>query len=200
MARLDLTILRGSTFSYVLRWGSSPIVYKPIAAVVSLAPLRLTVTGHGLVNGWYVAISDVLGMTEANAKGTPPRRSEYQKVTVIDVNTIEFNGLNATSYTPYISGGNIQYKTPVNLAGYTGALDFRSAPDLTLPVLFTMTSANSRIVLDNTLKTITLTILAADSVPLALSSATYDLELTSSAGVKTKLVSGYGTTVDESTA
>ena len=197
---LDLLIQRGSTFKYVFRWGTDPIVYKPISAVVSLAPLRVTVTGHGLPDGWPVAVSDVLGMINVNAKSTPPRKSDYIKVKVVDPNTLEFNGINATSFPTYISGGNIQYKTPVDLTGYTGSLEFRMRPDLTLPILFAMNSANGRIVFDNTLKTITLTALAIDTVPVVLNLATYDLELTSPGGIKTKLLSGTGTTVDESTA
>lgn len=200
MARLDLTIVRGSTFSYVLRWGTAPIVYKPITAVVSLAPLRLTVPTHGLVDGWYAAISDVLGMTQANAKGTPPRKSDFHKATVIDPNTIEFNAVNASGFDVYVSGGHIQYRTPVSLSSYTASLDFRAAPDLSLPVLFSMKTSNGRIALNDTLKTITLSTPATDTVGLSLASASFDLELTAPGGVTTKLVSGYGTTVDESTA
>lgn len=197
---LDLTIQRGSTFSQVMRWGTDPMVYKPISAVVSLAPLRLTVTAHGLPDGWPVAISDIVGMVEANAKHAPPRRGDYVKVKVIDINTLEFNGINATGFAPYVSGGNIQYKTPVDLTGYSANLEFRAYPDLTLPALFMMSTANARIVLDNTAKTITLTALAADTIPLVLTNATFDLEMTSAAGVKTKICSGFGNTVNESTS
>lgn len=198
-ARLDFIIKRGATFSYVLRWGTDPIVYKPIIAVANLAPLRFTVAAHGVLNGSYVAISDVLGMIEINAKGVPPRLSDYVKATVVDANTIELNGVNATSLSPYISGGNIQYKTPVDLTGFTARMDFRQRPDLTLPSLLSLNTTNGGVVLDTTLRTITLVITAAATTPLVLNAAGYDLELVSPTGVVTTLLTGFGTTVTEST-
>lgn len=199
MGALNLSIPRGSTFKYVLRWGTDPIVYKPITAVPSLAPFRVTATAHGVPDGWAVALSDFVGMVEANAKYVPPRTSDFQKVKVVDVNTLEFNGVNASSFTPYISGGNVQYKTPVDLTGYTAALDFRARPDITLPALLSLTTTNGGIVLDNVAKTITLNITAAQTTTLLLVNATFDLEMLSPGGVRTNLLSGVANTVNEST-
>lgn len=196
---VKLTIVRGSTFQRVLRWGSQPLIYKAVTAVPNTAPLRLTATGHGAPNGWPVAIMNLGGMTEANSLNTPPKMSDYLKTTFIDANTLEFNSINAAAFSPYTSGGQIQYLTPVDLTGYTAKMEFRTRADLSLTPLLSLVSPTN-IALDNTAKTITVTIAAAVTKDLVLNNATFDLELVSPGGVVTKLLSGTATTVNESTS
>ena len=190
----DLTILKGRTFTLVLRWETAPIVYKAITAIEQSAPARLTVPGHGCVDGWRAAVT---GVKEV-------RSADYQTVTIVDANTIEFNELDASGFKAYVSGGFLQYLTPVDLTGYTGRMKIKdkvggtvllssSAPDAPLNVI--------DIAVNNTAKTITLTVHASATTDISWSRGVYDLEMVSSdlEPVVTRLISGKVSVVDEVT-
>lgn len=185
--KLDLSLRQGSTYTYVFRWETLPVVYKPITAIVVQAPVRITATAHGLPTGWRAAVVSVRGMTEINAS-TPPRESQYHQVTVIDANTVELNNVNASSYTPYTGGGYLQFNSPVDLAGYTARMKVRDKVGGT--ELLLLTTANGRIAIDDTLKTITLTVSATDTELLTFVKGVYDLEMVSGTGVVTPLSEG----------
>lgn len=226
-AQQDLIITRGKTFTLVIRWGTEPIVYKTITAIQQSAPVRMTVVGHGLVDGWLVAVTNVKGMTEINAEANNVRDSDFHPVTVIDPDTIEINDINASGFKAYASGGIIQFNTPVDLSGYkardtikkkvgknmlicTGAGTTGSAlptgpgPDggatwaaTSLPAtkqwsagmtaslndvidttaLLFLSTENGGIAIDNTAKTIALTIRAYDSDAATWSQGVHELEL-----------------------
>ena len=113
-----LNIVRGKTTQLVIRWETTPVVSKAITAI-SLATgfPRLTVPSHGIPNGWRGYVASVQGMKQINALNNPPRASDFREVTVIDANTIEFNGLlpvddNGRDWPAYTSGGFVQYNTP----------------------------------------------------------------------------------------
>jgi len=197
---LNLDIQRGETFNYVLRWGAAPLVYKPVTAVVDTSPLQVTATAHGMPDGWYAAMTGFVGMDEVNASGNPPKAKDYHKAKAVDANTIEFNTIDASAFGEYVSGGSIVYQTPVNLSGFTAKMDIRAVADPSTTALFTLSTANSRIVIDDTAKTITLTISATDTASLSLKNALYDLELISPGDVRTKLMKGTVNTVNEVTA
>ena len=200
----DLTILKGRTFTLVLRWETTPIVYKAITAIEQSAPARLTVPGHGCVDGWRAAVTGVKGMPEINAEANKVRSADYQTVTIVDANTIEFNELDASGFKPYVSGGFLQYHTPVDLTGYTGRMKVKdkvggtvllssSAPDAPLNVI--------DVAVNNTTKTITLTVHASATTDIRWSRGVYDLEMVSSdlEPVVTRLISGKVSVVDEVT-
>lgn len=184
----DLTIQQGKTFALVLRWETEPIVYKAITAIAQTAPVRITVPGFDAPDGWRVAPVSVKGMTEINAKNTPPRSTDYTPVTVIDADTVELNEVNAAGFHAYTSGGYLQYNTPVDLTGYTARMAIKDKIGGT--VLHSLTTDNGGITIDTTKKTITLNIAAADSDDFAWVRGVYDLELISPAGVVTALISG----------
>jgi hypothetical protein len=140
-------------------------------------------------DGWRLAISTVVGMEEINAAHSPPRNSEYVKGTVLTVDTIELNSVNAAGFTAYSSGGILQYNTPVDLAGFTAEMDIRSGSNSTT-TLYQLSTAGGQIALDNVLKTITLTIPASDTEDFTWTTGVYDLEMTSGGGIVTRLLSG----------
>lgn len=197
MAVQNLNIVRGKTFAQVLRWEASPIVYKPITGVTQTAPAVVTCTGHGVPTGWRVAIVSVKGMTQINAASTPPKTSEYHQATVLTANTIELNTVNAADYKPYVSGGYVQYNTPVELAGFTARMSIKDKVGGT--ELLRLDTLLGNIVLDNGTKTITMTLSATVTAALAFSKAVYDLELVSVAGVVTLLLTGAVTVTNEVT-
>lgn len=191
----DFTISLGKTFAQVLRWEAPPFIYKPITAVTQTAPVRITSTGHGLVNGWRVNVESVKGMVELNKVGD-------QKATVIDANTIELNEVNSLDFKAYVSGGVLKYLTPVDMSGFTarmkikdkiGGVVIASTEVIDVP-LNTITA-----VIDNVAKTITLTIAAGATSAITAKKGVYDLEMVSGGGVVTGLLSGSVTFVQEVT-
>jgi len=194
----DITITKGKTFSRVLRWESGPIVYKPITGITLAAPAVVSAAAHGVPDGWRVTIVSALGMRQINAKNDPPRTTDYHKATVLSAGTIELNDVNSAGFDAWTSGGYVQYNTPVDLAGYTARMQIRASLEATA-FLIELTTTNGRIVIDNALKTITITISAIDTAAITWKSGVYDLELISAGLVVTQLLSGVVTVVEEAT-
>ena len=200
-ATKDITITKGDTFPLVLRWEVEPFVYKAITAITKAAPARITATAHGLVDGWRGAFISVGGMREIRSKNTPPRATDYHKLTVIDANTIDVNDVDSTLYTAFTSGGYIQAYTPKSLASYTARMMIRPTVADTATPLVSLTSPSGGIVIDNTAKTITITIAATATAAYTFTSGVYDIELVSgdATPVVTKLLSGTVTVLGEVT-
>lgn len=197
-ATQNITIQKGETFSKVLRWESEPFVYAAITAISRAAPVSITATAHGLPDGWRAAVVSAGGMRQINAKNNPPLADEFHRVTVGDANTITLNAVNSAEYTAYTSGGYLQYYTPVDLAGYTARMQVRATAEATgTPLLDIDTDAE--IVLDNTAKTITITLTAAVTAALTFTTGVYSLEMVSSGGVVTQLLTGSVTVLPEVT-
>lgn len=184
----DLTIQQGKTFSLVLRWETVPIIYKDITGITQAAPARLTVPAHGVPDGWRVAVTNVKGMTEINAEANNVKDRDYVTATVIDSNTIELNGVNSAGFKAYVSGGVLQYNTPVDLTGYSARMSIKDKIGGT--ELFSLTSVDGRIALDSAKKTITLNVVATDTAAITWKKGVYDLELVSGGGVVSALLSG----------
>lgn len=195
----DLTIIKGSTFSRVLRWESLPFVYTPIAAISRAAPAVVTAAGHGLVTGWRAAILSAGGMRQINAKSAPPTARDFHKVTFVSSSQVNFNDIDSSEFTTYTSGGFLCSYTPVSLTGFTARMKIRATATGTA-ALASLVSP-TEIVLDNTNHTITITIPAADTAAYTFSTGVYDLELASGDAVPvvTKLLSGNITVLDEVT-
>lgn len=178
---VNFFLQKGAGFSQVFRWGQPVFAWKSITAVPSVLPVHLTVTAHSIPSGWPFAVLGVLGTTQLN-RDDPPYYA-----TVIDVDTIEINDLDGSSFSTYVSGGAIRFNIPVDLAGSTAKLQVRAS--LNSAVLLTLTSS-SGITIDNTAKTITVVFTAAQIAALGVAQAVYSLQMTSSGGIPTQLVSG----------
>jgi len=105
-ARIPLTIIQGATLSDTLRIMQPRYEYRPITAIASTAPVRLTVA-HDLPADWLVWVQGVQGMPELNRA---PRRELPHRVEVVDANTLEINALSAVGKLP--SGGQLIYQPP----------------------------------------------------------------------------------------
>lgn len=167
--KVNLKVYQGSTFTEVFRWESYLKEYKTISGITKTAPVIITSTGHAIPVGWRTKVSNVVGMKEINS-------DDYVIVTAADANTVSINEINATGYTAYTSGGVLEINAPNSLTGYTARMQVRSKVSST-DILLECTTENSRIVLDNALKTITLTVPASVTELLTFKTAVYSMEL-----------------------
>ena len=193
-ATKDLTIQQGKTFTLALRWETEPIVRKAITGVsfTSGAP-RITAVGHGAPDGWRCTLYGIKGPKQLNAANNPPRNDDYHAATVLDADTVELNDINpydtqGNEWPAYVSGGFLQYNTPMDLTGYTARLAVKDKIGGT--VLLSLTTENNGIVIDNAKKTITLTVEATATDDFTWTRGVYDLEMVSPTGVVTALISG----------
>lgn len=181
-ATKDFVIEQGKTFSQVIRWEAPPVAYKLITAITQTAPARITAAAHGIPSGWRVAVVSVKGMTQINAEASPPKDKDYHVATIIDVNTVELNDVNAADFKPYVSGGYLQYNTPVDLAGFTARIKIKDKVGGTVLASTEAGDTPLNIItatVSNTDKTITLTISATLTAALSWVKGVYDLELVS---------------------
>lgn len=189
---LDLVIKQGKTFVQVLQWEQGKLVYRPIVSATAADPCVLGVPSHGMPDGWHFKIVNAKSMTALNFDpdtGLGANGLDEYVNTLRDVDTIELNDVQAGSFKPYTGGGSIVYRAPFDLVGYTGRMEVKDGFESTT-VLLTLTTANGGIVLDNTLKTITIFIDDTDTAAITWDSAVYDLELVSAGGVVSEIVRG----------
>ena len=205
----DLTIQQGKTFSLVLRWETEPVVRKAITAI-SLAfgaPRLSFATAHGLATGWRAYVSRAKGMVQINAANEPPRSPDFHPATVIDATTVEFNDINPVDdngreWPAYTEGGFLCWNTPVDLTGYTARMKIKDKVGGT--VLASTDALDTpknvlAIAIDNTGKTITLSIPATATDDFTWKTGVYDIEMVSASGVVTVILSGKVTVTKEVT-
>lgn len=181
----DFCVGAGETFQPVIRWGTNVLLSKPITGITQAAPVVVTAVGHGVPNGWQVAVVSARGMTQINTSTFPPVGRDLHKAAVLSVDTVQLNGVSSADYSPYLSGGFLVYNTPVVLVGMTARMIIRDEPQ-TGTILATLTEL-AGITLDNTTKTIT-PLLATAALTWTL--GYYDLELTDTNGKVSQILTG----------
>lgn len=194
---LDLTIYQGRTFRHVVRWETSPPVYKAITAITQTAPVVITAVGHGVKTGWYVAVTDVGGMTEINAAANAPRSGDYTQATFVDTDNISLDTVDAARFSAYTSGGYLRYNTPKDLGGAVARMDLRDRVGGTL--LLSISSTTGEITLDNTDHMIVIELTPAVTELITYKKAVYDLEVQASDGTVSVLLAGSITVIPEVT-
>jgi Ubiquitin-activating enzyme E1 FCCH domain len=105
-AQANIGISKNQTISYVNNTSQNNGI---IENALQTNPCTVTSEDHSLVTGDQVYISNVLGMTEINSSisGTS------YIITVVNADNFTLNGVDATGYNPYESGG-IWHTIPVN--------------------------------------------------------------------------------------
>lgn len=172
-AKINYKIYQGSTFQETFRWESETKVYVPISSIAKSAPCVVTTTTpHNLPIGWRFRVVGAGGMKEINSTG-----EEYHLSTLIPTTTtVEINQVNSLAYTTYTSGGVVEFNQPVSLSGYAARMQIRETVDSTT-IIHEATTQNTQISLDNTTKTIQITLLANVTQAFTFSTAVYSLEL-----------------------
>jgi hypothetical protein len=196
--KVDLCIEQGKTFTRVVRWETSPMVYNPISAIAQVAPALITSAGHGVLDGWRVAIINAKGMVEINAKNTPPRDSDLVPATYVSGSQISLNSVSAADFTPYTSGGYIAYWSGVDLTGYTARMTIKDrVGGLVLKAL--VLASGTGLTIDTVLRTTTINITAVDTAAFTWLKGVYDLEMVSASGIVTATLTGAVNVTDEVT-
>ena len=173
-AKINYKIYQGSTFQETFRWESETKVYVPISAIAKAAPCVVTTTTpHNLPVGWRFRVVGAGGMKEINSVGDD---AYYLSTLTPTTTTVEINQINSLAYTAYTSGGVVEFNQPVPLTGYAARMQIREAVD-SPTVIHEATTQNSQIILDNTNKTIQITLLANITQAFTFSTAVYSLEL-----------------------
>lgn len=189
--KINFKIYQGATFREVLRKESNTKVYKPITSITKGAPTQIAATGHGVPTGWRFRVTDVVGMKEINSTDT------YHIHTGTDSDVLTINALNSTGYSSYTSGGVVEYNQPVSLSGVTARMHIREKLDSATTIL-ELTTENGGIIIDDTLKTITIYISATATAALTFASAVYSMELINGSDVES-FITGTLTLVKEVT-
>lgn len=196
---LDLLVRRGASYQLPILWESSRLIYRPISAIQNTAPVRITAAGHGVPEGWLVAVANARGLTDLNVANNPPRDTEFRQATVIDADTIEINPVNAAGFKAHVAmTGQLVYYAPVlPVAGLRVRMQVKNKVGGT--ELFQRTTEDGGVILDASTKRIILDFQAADFVGAAWKSGVYDLEVEDANGVVTPIIAGAFTLTDEVT-
>ena len=183
----NLVIEQGATFLKVLRWESTNLMFVPVASITQAAPPTVVTTiPHGLPDGWRVAFVSCIGMEQINAH-SPVRDSDYQTVHVVSSDTIILPDLDTADFDQYAGGGYLRFYTPTSLAGCDGRMSIKDRIQGT--ELLALNVSNGRVLFDDVLKTITLTIAASDTAAIQWLQGVYDFEAVSGA-IVTRLLQG----------
>lgn len=182
-AKINYKIYQGSTFQESYRWESATKVYLPLTAISKSAPCVLTTqSSHVLPVGWRFRVVGAGGMKEINSIG-----DTYYLATNTTGTSVEVNQVNSLQYTTYTSGGVIEYNQPVDLQNFNARMQIRETVDSS-QVLYQTDSITGNIIINNTLKSIMITIPAADTQQFNFSTAVYSVELYNSTEVLPFLV------------
>lgn len=111
--QIDITITRGKTFEFGFLYAEDELLYLPITAMPSTAPVRLTVVGHGVPDGWPVQVQCVKSPAELNSA-----EDERYIARVIDADTIELNAVNAHCWKAFSGSGLLVLNKPMQLTGW----------------------------------------------------------------------------------
>src|SRR5258707_992895 len=100
----DFCVKSGETWHPTVRWATDVISTVPVTGITQAAPARVTAPGHGVPNGWPVALTGVQGMAQINATRFPPRGEDWERSAVIDANPITL---------PDVTSADVTLKTAV---------------------------------------------------------------------------------------
>lgn len=176
MADVDLQLIQGKTFRIVMRAESSVLRYKPVSAIDNTAPVVVHCVGHGIPDGWRVAVASAVGYTDLNQRSAgAPMQQDFRIATVVDADTVEFNAVNALrakQHTP--NTGVLVFYEPIDLTGCVARMVIRDRVGGT--ELDSFDHSNSLSV-DEAAHTICLTIPAEATAEYKWTSGVYEVEL-----------------------
>lgn len=171
---VPITIQRGKTFEFGYLYAEDELLYLPITGMPSTAPVRLTVVGHNVPDGWPVRVTCVKAPAELNSA-----EDESYIAWVIDADTIELNAVNAHCWKAFSGSGLLVFNKPMDLSGWSCHAQVRDRVGGT--VLFTWhsdpgESPDGEIEVDLARSTFVLKMDAATAAALKWKRGKYDVE------------------------
>ena len=184
IAKLDLDIVQGATFSRGVHWYGGGKICKLIDDVAPGCPTLVTVTGHGLpsISDTPVFISHVKGATRLNTEPNQPVIATY-----VDADTFYVDS-DTVAQTYESSTGLLTYFAPKDLTDWTARMHIREERDDTATIVELESPDDIDISAADALITINITDEA--TALYDFDEGVYDLELEDSAGDVTRLIEG----------
>lgn len=180
MEKLSIEVRKGATVVIPLRLESGTLVFKQITAMSQSAPLEVTVPSHGLPPVWRVGFQNT-PWDDLNSPWDDLSSSAMRLVSAKDGSTIVVDGLNSSGFTPYTSGGQIVYYSPIDLSIYASArMDVKTRPGGAL--LASYSTADGQLYLDNTNKAVVLRLIPTDTEGVRSGKWSFDIEMVANDG------------------
>ena len=179
MKKLKLTGVRlGMNHDIPIRVESANLVFAPITAMSKTAPLSVTSTAHGIPDGWRACVMG--GMVDVSVTA-PVKDSDLKRIAVIDVDTVEFPGVNAEKFKAYTGGGQLAFYEPLDLSPYSIArMDLKKSVSGTAVITLSTTDSTMEIDSANSVVWLRIEDDTLDAVPA--STYLFDIELETGAG------------------
>jgi hypothetical protein len=184
VAKLDLDIVQGATFTKGIHWYGGGKICKLIEDVTPGCPTLITITAHGLpsISNTPVFISHVKGATRLNTEDNQPVIATYIDADsfYVDSDTV------AQTYTA--NTGLVTYFAPKDLTDWTARMHIREELDDVATIVELVSPDDIDISATDAL--ITVTIEDEATALYDFDEGVYDLELEDGAGAVTRLVEG----------
>lgn len=121
--QIDIVITRGKTFEFGFLYAGDEPRQVLITGMPSQVPLRLTVVGHDLPEGWPFWVACVKSPAELNSGVDSDDAYEVMSadpyyVKVVDADTIEVPGVIASCWKAFSGPGVLLTRPPVDLTGW----------------------------------------------------------------------------------
>ncbi len=153
--------------------------YKQPATITNITGNGTTVT--------FTAANNFFGGQTVSIDGVLPSQYNFQNATIASVTGSSFTVTNPATGI-YISGGLAT--VPVNLTGYTAALQIRSLPEDPTAVLSLSTGGNGITIPTPLNGTVEVQATAAQTRAIIPGTYYYDIEITSTGGIVYRLAQG----------
>lgn len=180
-----LTLTQGKSLGHALFVSTGAKEYLTVEAILSMAPLRLTITEHGLPDYWLGQLTGVRSPVEANMDG-------YFVCRKIDDNTVEFNDINWSMLELPVTSAVLVVPQVFDLEGWDARCQIRDGDNGELIHFFASsadeTERDSAIEVNVDQSHIILEMDADQSAALVPGTAVYDVELVDSDGFVISLI------------
>lgn len=203
--QIDIVITRGKTFEFGYLYAGDEVRQVLITGMPSQVPLRLTVVGHDLPEGWPFWVACVKSPAELNSGVDSDDAYEVMSadpyyVKVVDVDTIEVPGVIASCWKAFSGSGVLITRPHMDLTGWSCRAQARDKVGGT--VLFSWHSdpaedPDGEAVVDVALSSFFLKMDADTAAALAWKRAVYDLEAIAPGGEVYPVTAISNVTVDD---
>jgi len=183
--QFHLYIEQGTNFDHTFQWLNGGMFMSPIAAITLGYPTKIRVDSHALNTRTPhpVILSGIEGIPALNSEDT-----EIPLATRIDADWFSVP-IPSSGKTWILGTGELTYHIPTDLTGYTGRCVIRKNW-YSATAIHTMTTENGGMVLTVADGSIQLMIPKATTATFTFKNAVYDVDLTDSSGIETRVFKG----------